>query len=559
MLHAPTSEKQTRTSPSPANTPRQTPTFSVISNQPEMSSLQMRRREQWTSLQKTYGNQAILRALRAEKLQPKLTVGQPNDLYEQEADLIADQVMQTPTSTESDRDKSAAHSGHPPSNINIASLQATSHSTFLVNPQLRSDIQSAKSRGQPLADATRSIFEPRFGRGFSNVRVHPDFPGARNLGAQAFTTGQDIFFDRGQYQPETVTGQQLLAHELTHVVQQSDGTPDKTIQRQSYDDYEWDSEETQTPNLEEAEEDWWYDVGTSHEAEESNLNIRNNDEWDSEGPQTPSLEEGEGDWWYDVGTSHKAKDATKQRGSTKKVSGPISPHPEVATAAERLGNNKDIMGSYQRVEDHKTYWFFSFNGGPGGLRNNVPKPQTLQTWEDWSEMHKFQRLTIANLAGIHAPPKAPQDTSRKQNLLNRLRNAHKKWPSSNFVVVWEGVKKPWNAFACNIFVGEALFLAGKPEMYAYKPAVDGAEGSKKYYGAKAIYKEEGGFKKIKRAKIRRLISRGDIFSTKGHTGIVTVTDMPHRRFKVRDTTHSGKESPWKNIRHGGARHFFRVR
>jgi hypothetical protein len=80
------------------------------------------------------------------------------------------------------------------------------------------------SSGQPLDTATRAYMEPRFGHDFSRVRVHTDTRAARStqaVDALAYTVGQHIAFDAGQYQPDTESGRQLIAHELTHVMQQS--------------------------------------------------------------------------------------------------------------------------------------------------------------------------------------------------------------------------------------------------------------------------------------------------------------------------------------------------
>ncbi len=79
------------------------------------------------------------------------------------------------------------------------------------------------SPGQTLDSGTRSFMESRFGHDFSNVRVHTNaqaFESARSVNALAYTVGRNIVFGTGQYQPETMTGKRLLAHELTHVVQQ---------------------------------------------------------------------------------------------------------------------------------------------------------------------------------------------------------------------------------------------------------------------------------------------------------------------------------------------------
>jgi hypothetical protein len=79
------------------------------------------------------------------------------------------------------------------------------------------------SAGKPLDAATRDFFSTRFGHDFANVRIHADATAAqaaRSVNALAFTVGDDVVFDAGQYAPSTRAGQELLAHELTHVVQQ---------------------------------------------------------------------------------------------------------------------------------------------------------------------------------------------------------------------------------------------------------------------------------------------------------------------------------------------------
>jgi hypothetical protein len=83
-----------------------------------------------------------------------------------------------------------------------------------------------KSSGKPLASSVRADMEGRFGEDFSRVRVHTDGrarQSARQLNADAYTVGRDIFFDAGKYDPNSYRGRRLLAHELTHVVQQDRG------------------------------------------------------------------------------------------------------------------------------------------------------------------------------------------------------------------------------------------------------------------------------------------------------------------------------------------------
>jgi hypothetical protein len=81
-----------------------------------------------------------------------------------------------------------------------------------------------RSSGQPLETGTREFMESRFGQDFSGVRVHTDSraaESARAVNALAYTVGRDVVFDSGRYAPKTQAGQKLMAHELTHVVQQN--------------------------------------------------------------------------------------------------------------------------------------------------------------------------------------------------------------------------------------------------------------------------------------------------------------------------------------------------
>jgi len=90
-----------------------------------------------------------------------------------------------------------------------------------------------RSPGTPLDSGTRTVMEPRFGHDFSRVRIHTDdraAESARAVNALAYTVGSDIVFGQQQFAPTSPTGQRLLAHELTHVVQQ--GTADTPVQRQ---------------------------------------------------------------------------------------------------------------------------------------------------------------------------------------------------------------------------------------------------------------------------------------------------------------------------------------
>jgi hypothetical protein len=116
--------------------------------------------------------------------------------------------------------------------------KASQPSTFSSQPFEAPPIvhEVLQSPGQPLDAATRRLVEPRFGHNFGQVRVHTDAEAAKSaiaINANAYTVGHNIIFGAGKYQPGDTAGRQLLAHELTHVVQQKTGTEKRRIQRQS--------------------------------------------------------------------------------------------------------------------------------------------------------------------------------------------------------------------------------------------------------------------------------------------------------------------------------------
>lgn len=96
-----------------------------------------------------------------------------------------------------------------------------------VSPSVESGINTIRGGGSPLPESSRAFFEPRFGADFSGVKVHTDSNAAYlagNVNAKAFTVGKDVVFGSGQYSPETSDGKSLMAHELTHVLQQGSKT-----------------------------------------------------------------------------------------------------------------------------------------------------------------------------------------------------------------------------------------------------------------------------------------------------------------------------------------------
>jgi len=159
------------------------------------------------------GGQCDKCAAKKGVLQRKLMIGASNDPLELEADRVADQVMSTPLTSAIDR---------TPPKIQRLTGQ-TSDGLNTAPPSVERVLASP---GRPLEPALRQDMEQRFGHDFSQVRVHTGSAAelsAREVNANAYTVGQDIVFGAGQDNPESSTGMRLLAHELTHVVQQSRG------------------------------------------------------------------------------------------------------------------------------------------------------------------------------------------------------------------------------------------------------------------------------------------------------------------------------------------------
>lgn len=153
-------------------------------------------------------------------IQPKLTVGAVGDRYEQEADRVARQVV-----NQIHAPRVIAHSSEPTPVQRKISVQ-TSGEGGAVSQEWEGELSQARTGGNPLAAEVKGPMEQGFGADFSGVRVHTDGRAdrlARSIQAKAFTTGEDLFFRQGAYQPGSRGGQELIAHELTHVVQQSGG------------------------------------------------------------------------------------------------------------------------------------------------------------------------------------------------------------------------------------------------------------------------------------------------------------------------------------------------
>jgi len=177
------------------------------------------------------GTQATQRLLRDGVMQTKLTVSQPGDRFEQEADRVAETVMRMP-----DLASKPTQGATEPPLVQRACAKCEDELQRKPAPgteQTEPEFNHPGSGGHVLPDSERRFFEPRFGQDLSQVRIHTNAQAAeaaRSVNAFAYTLGPDVVFAEGQYRPGTDSGRRLLAHELAHTIQQGSAT-EPVIQR----------------------------------------------------------------------------------------------------------------------------------------------------------------------------------------------------------------------------------------------------------------------------------------------------------------------------------------
>ena len=161
-----------------------------------------------------------------QAIQPKLTVNQPNDVYEDEAERLAAQVM----SKQEPIIESGSSAGISELTTPVQRRDNSDKGIQMEDDNFEDQLSSSKGNGTPLPEDIRLFMEPRFGADFSNVHIHENSEADemnRMVSAHAFTHHQDIYFGAGKYNPASTEGKGLLAHELTHVVQQTGGESNK--------------------------------------------------------------------------------------------------------------------------------------------------------------------------------------------------------------------------------------------------------------------------------------------------------------------------------------------
>jgi Domain of unknown function (DUF4157) len=186
-------------------------------------------------------------------VQAKLTVNEPGDIYEQEADAMSDRVMRMSSNEtvkpvtgligKSLQRKCAHCEDEEKKKKPIMRKAEAGYAGMSVSSSFASSLNASKGGGSPLAEGTRNFMENAFSADFSGVKIHTNSEAAemsKGINAKAFTTGDDIYFNEVQYNPDSSSGKHLLAHELTHVVQQRalktqrNKTSTSSIQRITY-------------------------------------------------------------------------------------------------------------------------------------------------------------------------------------------------------------------------------------------------------------------------------------------------------------------------------------
>lgn len=189
----------------------------------------------------TYPNNKMNNSRQRPLIQTKLKIGEPGDKYEQEADAVANNVMQMsegeslrmqpeeedekiqmqPIEEEEQLQMKTEEEEEP-----VQTKSADSSQISATPENLQSQIENTKGSGKQIDEQTRSFMGNRFGADFSKVNVHTGQTAVemnKQLHAQAFTVGNDIYFNNGKYNPGSQSGKELLAHELTHTIQQGAG------------------------------------------------------------------------------------------------------------------------------------------------------------------------------------------------------------------------------------------------------------------------------------------------------------------------------------------------
>jgi hypothetical protein len=312
----------------------------------------------------------------------------------------------------------------------------------------------------------------------------------------------------GQPLPDTVQGKELLAHELTHVVQQNHGI----ISRKVSADYGKIKEK-----LSYGLTDW---AITEDETREVLKILASLNPTDLEDTMKKMETDGiVGDFLDNI------SDTDRMIYKSLFVSlwqSHVPPHSSLADQADILGNETITMNSYRDYQDKSRRWFFSPNNT---LEGRAGKPVKFDTWDDWNKMHWQSKQVIADLAGLDA-----SGLSQTNSNLTSLKAAYATWPATKYAVFQSGTS---DTNTCNIFLGDTIYMNGQNQTK-----------SGKYYSAEEVYDGTGSFTAIH----ADALSRGDIAAWGGHVEVVTSVNLAKNEFCSR----GGYREPMGGEKCGGA-------
>jgi hypothetical protein len=309
-------------------------------------------------------------------VQRKRLVGRAEDQYEQEADEVAEAVMRSHARPAPLAGRAPLTVPHPAQSANARPALAAPLKSVpppALVPKQDDEARARRTSGSALPLAERRFFEERMGFDFGSVRIHTDalaVTASRDLQARAFTISNNISFNAGEYSTGTAEGRRLLAHELTHVVQQGAAGRARVASSDS-------------------------EVGRVA------------------GP-FPRVSP--------MGTRGVVQ---RQEEKKEKKKAPPEPHPELAAAAEKLGaDNKE---SYEKFQSGDRNWFFSPNGKLDGARRKPNGLDSFAQFEKLSKNNSSAARVITDLAGL-------DDTNISKADWQALKKAYGQWPSKMFAV-----------------------------------------------------------------------------------------------------------------------------
>lgn len=179
-------------------------------------------------------------------VQTKLMLGQPNDIYEKEAETTAEEVVQRldnpsqsspPKTVDEKNNIQLVREDEGENKVSLKSIFDSNEDIEVQREPFENQLKSSKGKGQPLPKGNKEDMENSFETDFSNVRIHTDSNAVQmneQLRAKAFTHKNDIYFNRGQFSTNSKEGKRLIAHELTHVKQQGFGASNTSAQKNSH-------------------------------------------------------------------------------------------------------------------------------------------------------------------------------------------------------------------------------------------------------------------------------------------------------------------------------------